>query len=51
MSLKPYTLGMSMGYAVYDPDSGMNEKEFYRTIDAQMYEDKKKHHIAELKFR
>jgi diguanylate cyclase (GGDEF)-like protein len=51
MSLKPYTLGLSMGYAVYDPDSGMNEKEFYNTIDAQMYEDKKKHHIANLKFK
>jgi len=51
MSLKPYTIGLSMGYAVYDPDSGMNEKEFYNTIDAQMYEDKKKHHIANLKFR
>jgi len=51
MSLKPYKLELSMGYAVYDPDSGMNEKEFYNTIDAQMYEDKKKHHIAELKFR
>jgi diguanylate cyclase (GGDEF)-like protein len=51
MSLKPYTLGLSMGYAVYDPDSGMNEKEFYNTIDAQMYEDKKKHHISNLKFR
>lgn len=51
MSLKPYTLGLSMGYAVYNPDSGMNEKEFYNTIDAQMYEDKKKHHIANLKFR
>lgn len=50
MSLKPYKLGLSMGYAVYDPDSGMNEKEFYNTIDAQMYEDKKKHHIANLKF-
>lgn len=51
MSLKPYTLGLSMGYAVYDPDSGMNEKEFYNTIDRQMYEDKKKHHISNLKFR
>lgn len=51
MSLKPYTLGLSMGYAVYDPDSGMNEKEFYSAIDAQMYEDKKKHHIANLKFK
>jgi diguanylate cyclase (GGDEF)-like protein len=51
MSLKPYTLGLSMGYAVYDPDSGMNEKEFYNLIDAQMYEDKKKHHIGNLKFR
>lgn len=50
MSLKPYTLGLSMGYAVYDPDSGMNEKEFYNTIDAQMYEDKKKHHISKLTF-
>jgi diguanylate cyclase (GGDEF)-like protein len=44
MSLKPYTLELSMGYAVYDPDSGMNEKEFYNTIDTQMYDDKKKHH-------
>jgi len=51
MSLKPYQLGLSMGYAVYDPASGQNEKEFYTTIDAQMYEDKKKHHIANLKFR
>jgi diguanylate cyclase (GGDEF)-like protein len=51
MSLKPYTLGLSMGYAVYDPASGQNAKEFYNTIDALMYEDKKKHHIANLKFR
>ncbi len=51
MSLKPYTIGLSMGYAVYDPNSGMNEKEFYNTIDALMYEDKKKHHTTELNFR
>jgi diguanylate cyclase (GGDEF)-like protein len=51
MSLKPYHLGLSMGYAVYDPDSGQNAKEFYNTIDAQMYEDKKRHHIASLKFK
>lgn len=51
MSLKPYQLGLSMGYAVYDPASGQNEKEFYNTIDAQMHEDKKKHHIANLKFK
>jgi len=51
MSLKPYHLGLSMGYAVYNPDSGQNAKEFYNTIDAQMYEDKKRHHIASLKFK
>jgi diguanylate cyclase (GGDEF)-like protein len=50
MSLKPYQLSLSMGYAVYDPASGQNEKEFYNTIDAQMYEDKKRHHISNLKF-
>ncbi len=44
MSLKPYRLELSMGYAVYDPDSGMNAKEFYKKIDAMMYQDKKRHH-------
>jgi diguanylate cyclase (GGDEF)-like protein len=44
MSLKPYRLGLSMGYAVYDPDSGMSAKEFYNLIDGMMYEDKKRHH-------
>lgn len=51
MSLKPYQLGLSMGYAVYDPDSGQSAKEFYNTIDAKMYEDKTKHHVSDLKFR
>jgi len=46
MSLKPYQLGLSMGYAVYDPDSNMSAKEFYNTIDAMMYEDKKRHHLG-----
>lgn len=48
MSLKPYRLGLSMGYAVYDPDSGMSAKEFYNHIDAMMYEDKKRHHAQTL---
>lgn len=51
MSLKPYSLGLSMGYAVYDPQTGQSAKEFYNTIDAQMYEDKRKHHIANLTFK
>lgn len=48
MSLKPYRLGLSMGYAVYDPESGMSAKEFYNLIDAMMYEDKKRHHVKAL---
>lgn len=46
MSLKPYQLGLSMGYAVYDPESGMNAKEFYKAIDDMMYEEKKRHHLG-----
>ncbi len=48
MSLKPYQLSLSVGYAVYNPESGQNEKEFYSTIDALMYEDKKRHHIEKM---
>lgn len=48
MSLKPYRLGLSMGYAVYDPVSGMSAKEFYNLIDGMMYEDKKRHHMEAL---
>jgi diguanylate cyclase (GGDEF)-like protein len=48
MSLKPYQLSLSMGYAVYDPKSGQNEKEFYNLIDTLMYEDKKKYHIEKM---
>lgn len=37
---KPYKLSFSMGYAVYDCHSHMNEKEFQKHIDILMYENK-----------
>ncbi|MHB1154342.1 MAG: GGDEF domain-containing protein [Eubacteriales bacterium] len=37
---RPYKLGMSMGYAVYDYHSHMNAEEFQHLIDRLMYDDK-----------
>lgn len=37
---KPYKLGFSCGYAVYDYDSNMNVEEFQKHIDKLMYENK-----------
>lgn len=39
---KPYKLNLSMGYDLYEPDSGMSADEFVRHIDELMYKDKKK---------
>ncbi len=39
-SNRPYKLGMSMGYAVYDYHSHMKAEEFQNLIDRLMYEDK-----------
>ncbi|MDD2216002.1 MAG: GGDEF domain-containing protein, partial [Eubacteriales bacterium] len=38
---KPYKLGFSMGYAVYDYHSHMNIKEFKKQIDILMYQNKR----------
>ncbi len=40
--VKPYKLGFSIGYAVYDYTSGIKANEFEKQIDALMYEDKRK---------
>lgn len=37
---QPYKLGLSMGYAVYDYNSGMGVKEFIKEIDTLMYKNK-----------
>lgn len=39
-SENPYTLSMSMGYAVYDCRSHMKTEEFQKLIDGLMYKDK-----------
>ena len=38
---QPYTLGFSMGYAVYDYHSHMTSEEFQKQIDILMYEHKR----------
>lgn len=38
---EPFTLGFSMGYAVYDSRSGMKVEEFQKHIDIMMYENKR----------
>lgn len=38
---RPYKLGFSMGYAVYDYQSHMNSEEFQKQIDQLMYENKR----------
>lgn len=40
-SKKPYSLGFSMGYAVYDFETHMKAEEFQKQIDTLMYEDKR----------
>ncbi len=36
----PYSLGFSIGYAVYNPDTGWSKKDFIAYVDALMYENK-----------
>lgn len=38
---RPYKIGMSMGYAVYDYDSHMEAEDFQKLIDRLMYKDKR----------
>jgi diguanylate cyclase (GGDEF)-like protein len=40
MHLRPYSLGFSTGYGVYDMSSGMDPDQFIRYVDGLMYEDK-----------
>ncbi|MDD2216701.1 MAG: diguanylate cyclase [Eubacteriales bacterium] len=40
-SLKPYRLGFSMGYAVYDYRSQMEKEQFQKQIDTLMYQNKR----------
>ncbi|MDY0235430.1 MAG: diguanylate cyclase [Gudongella sp.] len=42
MEDQPYTLGLSMGYAVYDYKSNMTVEEFQKHIDSLMYKNKEK---------
>ena len=42
-SKKPYKLGFSMGYAVYDPSIHNGIDDFFRDIDQEMYKKKKLH--------
>jgi len=39
-SSQVYTLGFSMGYAVYDYHSRMNAEQFQKQVDILMYENK-----------
>ncbi len=41
-----YDLGFSMGYAVYDPASGMDVKTYQQMLDQRMYEDKESRRAA-----
>lgn len=40
----PCRLSLSIGYKVYNGESGKSGEEFLNEIDSLMYEDKKKHH-------
>ncbi|NCB42084.1 MAG: GGDEF domain-containing protein [Clostridia bacterium] len=40
--IKPYKIGFSMGYAVYDCNSNMSIEEFQKDIDRRMYQAKDK---------
>lgn len=42
-STKPYTLGFSMGYAVYDFRATMKLEDFQKQIDILMYDNKRSH--------
>jgi len=37
----PFQLGFSMGYAVFDPQTGMKSEEFMKQVDLLMYQEKK----------
>ena len=39
----PFALSFSMGYAVYDNDSGLKAEEFLKQVDLLMYENKNRH--------
>lgn len=41
-----YDLGFSMGYAVYDPSTGMDVKTYQQMLDQKMYEDKERRRAA-----
>ena len=43
---KPYRLGFSMGYEVYQPSFGNSAEEFLKVIDRKMYEEKVAHRGA-----
>ncbi|MEE8807200.1 MAG: diguanylate cyclase [Lactimicrobium sp.] len=43
-SRHPYHLSFSAGYAFYDPDTYVNEEQFFHHIDELMYREKKDHH-------
>ncbi len=44
---KPYNIEVSMGYMIYDLDSGLSAKEFQMAIDELMYIQKQEHHLAD----
>jgi diguanylate cyclase (GGDEF)-like protein len=43
---KPYRLGFSMGYEVYQPSFGNSAEQFLKVIDRKMYEEKGSHRAA-----
>ncbi len=45
--LKPYKLGFSMGYAVYDFHSHMKMEAFQKQVDVSMYEDKRANKVGD----
>lgn len=46
---RPYELSFSMGYAVYDYNSGLNTEEFQKQIDKLMYENKQLYKERQMK--
>ena len=47
-STKPYQLGFSMGYAVYDYQAGMKLEDFQKKVDMLMYQNKRAKKIMEI---
>lgn len=49
-TVKPYNLSLSMGYAIYNRQSGLDADRFLKHIDALMYEDKSRRAEDQISF-